>query len=95
MSELAARRCFVSGLVQGVFFRAATRQRASELGISGHARNLPDGRVEMLIVGEPAALVQLIEWLHRGPPAARVMRVDVEDVMLDALQDVPVGFATR
>jgi acylphosphatase len=95
MPALVARRCFVSGLVQGVFFRASTRQRASELGISGYASNLPDGRVEVLIVGELPAAHQLIEWLHHGPPSARVVQVEVQDIPLDELEKVPVGFATR
>jgi acylphosphatase len=95
MSALVARRCFVTGLVQGVFFRASTRQRAAELGISGYASNLPDGRVEVLIVGEPSAATSLIEWLQKGPPAARVKAVEVHEVELETLEDVPVGFATR
>lgn len=95
MTALVARRCYVSGLVQGVFFRASTRQKAAELGISGYANNLPDGRVEVLIVGEPGAATKLIEWLRQGPPAARVQAVEVREVDLNALDDVPVGFATR
>jgi acylphosphatase len=95
MSALVARRCFVSGLVQGVFFRASTRQHASVLGIAGYARNLEDGRVEVLAVGEPPAVHQLIEWLHRGPPAARVTRVEVLELQLDELEDVPAGFAAK
>jgi acylphosphatase len=95
MSVLVARRCFVTGLVQGVFFRASTRQKAAELGISGYASNLADGRVEVLIVGEQSAATRLIEWLHRGPPSARVKSVDVREVDLEDLQEVPVGFATR
>jgi acylphosphatase len=95
MSALVARRCFVSGLVQGVFFRASTRQQAASLGISGYATNLPDGRVEVLLVGEPDAASKLIEWLHQGPPAARVKRVEILEVDLEGLADVPVGFATR
>ena len=50
MSEIIARRCFVSGRVQGVFYRASTRQKAVELGCTGYARNLSDGRVEVLAV---------------------------------------------
>ena len=95
MSALVARRCFVSGLVQGVFFRASTRKEATELGLSGYANNLPDGRVEVLIVGEPSATHRLIEWLRKGPPSARVEAVEVHEVQLEALGDVPVGFATR
>jgi acylphosphatase len=95
MTVLVARRCFVSGLVQGVFFRASTRQQANELGISGYARNLPDGRVEVLIVGQTSAAERLIDWLKRGPPAARVNEVVVEELDLESLNDVPVGFASR
>jgi acylphosphatase len=95
MPGLIVRRCLVSGLVQGVFFRASTRQKAAELGISGYASNLADGRVEVLIVAEPDAATQLIQWLHRGPPAARVSKVEVQALELEALDDVPVGFATR
>jgi acylphosphatase len=95
MSALVARRCFVSGLVQGVFFRASTRQQANELGISGYARNLPDGRVEVLIVGHAPAADRLVDWLKRGPPAARVSAVEVEELDLETLDDVPVGFASR
>lgn len=95
MGGLTARRCFVSGRVQGVFFRASTRQRATELGVSGYANNLADGRVEVLIVGEPSKVHQLVEWLHSGPPAARVASVEVLEIELEGLTDVPVGFATR
>ena len=95
MSGLTARRCFVSGRVQGVFFRASARQVATELGLSGYASNLADGRVEVLIVGEPPKVHQLIEWLHQGPPAARVTNVEVLELQLEGLNDVPVGFATR
>jgi acylphosphatase len=95
MSALVARRCFVSGLVQGVFYRASTRQKAVELGLSGFATNLPDGRVEVLVVGQEGAAAQLIEWLKRGPPAARVTGVEVHHIDPQTLDDVPLGFATR
>jgi acylphosphatase len=74
---MIARRCYVSGRVQGVFYRASTRQRAAELGLECEARNLPDGRVEVLVSGEPAAVQALIDWLHVGPPAAHVTGVEV------------------
>jgi acylphosphatase len=94
MAELHARRCQVFGKVQGVFFRASTKQKAVELGCAGYAKNLPDGRVEVLAVGEPAAVATLIEWLQLGPPAARVTAVEVEELALDALPQIPAGFAT-
>jgi acylphosphatase len=95
MATLIARRCFVSGRVQGVFYRASTRQKATELGCAGYARNLPDGRVEVLAVGEPQAVQGLLDWLWRGSPAAEVKLVDVQEVALEDLDDLPVGFAQR
>lgn len=95
MSTLIARRCFVSGRVQGVFYRASTRQKAAELGCSGYARNLPDGRVEVLAVGESQAVQGLLDWLWRGSPASEVKLVEVQELALEDLKDVPVGFGQR
>ncbi|NCT69495.1 MAG: acylphosphatase [Xanthomonadaceae bacterium] len=72
---MAAARFLVSGKVQGVFFRASTRERALDLGLSGRATNLPDGRVDVIAEGAAAALDALEAWLHQGPPAARVESV--------------------
>lgn len=94
MSTLIARRCYISGRVQGVFYRASTRQKATELGCVGYARNLADGRVEVLAVGEPQAVQLLLDWLWRGPPASEVKVVEVQELPLDALGQLPVGFAT-
>jgi acylphosphatase len=68
-------RCLVSGRVQGVFYRGSTRAQALTLGLSGHARNLDDGRVEVLACGRIAALKELEQWLWIGPPSARVSEV--------------------
>jgi acylphosphatase len=95
LSAIIARRCYVSGRVQGVFYRASTRERAQQLGCRGYARNLADGRVEVLAVGEPAAVDALIEWLWHGPPAAHVQDVQCTDVALGDLREMPGGFATR
>jgi acylphosphatase len=95
MSTLIARRCFVSGRVQGVFYRASTRQKATELGCAGFARNLPDGRVEVLAVGEPQAVQELLDWLWRGSPASEVKLVEVQELALEELEDLPVGFGQR
>lgn len=92
MSEVIARRCHVSGRVQGVFFRASARQKAAELGCTGYARNLSDGRVEALIFGEPAAVQALIDWLWHGPPGAHVTNVEVS---VAALETPPQDFAIR
>jgi acylphosphatase len=69
-------RFVVSGRVQGVFFRASTRDEALRLGLTGHARNLPDGSVEVVACGDDAALAQLESWLELGPPLAQVSRVE-------------------
>jgi acylphosphatase len=95
LSAIIARRCYVSGRVQGVFYRASARQRAQELGCRGYAHNLPDGRVEVLAVGEPAAVHALIEWLRQGPPAAHVADVKCSEVSLADLGEIPGTFGTR
>ncbi|WP_047197113.1 acylphosphatase [Caldimonas brevitalea] len=74
--DVVAARFLVSGEVQGVGFRAATRRRAVGLGLAGVARNLDDGRVEVLAEGAPAAVEALAAWLHQGPPSARVATVE-------------------
>ncbi len=74
MSE-AARRFRVAGKVQGVYFRHSTRLEAERLALSGYARNLPDGSVEVLVRGSAEAVEQLHRWLHRGPKRARVAAV--------------------
>jgi acylphosphatase len=73
---MSAVRFIVAGRVQGVCFRAGTRDQALALGIDGHAINLPDGRVEVLAAGDPEALDALERWLWQGPPAARVDAVE-------------------
>ena len=76
MSMVQATRFIIRGRVQGVFFRASTREQAQRLGLRGHARNLPDGRVEVLAVGTDDAIQQLEQWLQHGPPSARVDHVE-------------------
>ena len=77
---MPAARFLVGGKVQGVFFRASTREQALKLGMRGHAKNLPDGRVEVLAEGDASALDALERWLHVGPPMARVESVERDDV---------------
>jgi acylphosphatase len=79
---MVCRRCYVSGRVQGVFFRASTQQQAAKLGLDGHARNLPDGRVEVLACGDSVQLDALCEWLQTGPPQAQVSDVQCEAVFV-------------
>ncbi len=78
--RITARRCVVSGRVQGVCFRASTRNEAIALGLTGYARNLADGRVEVLVEGQEEAVQTLIAWLAHGPPAARVDAVEIAAV---------------
>ena len=87
-----AARFLVSGQVQGVFFRASTRFEAQRLGLGGYARNLADGRVEVLAAGTPQAVEQLARWLQHGPPHAR--GDGGERVAADALA-APTDFSTR
>lgn len=68
----------VSGQVQGVGYRYFTRKKAFELGLSGYAENLSDGRVEVVAEGEKADLEHLIHHLRQGPRGARVDQVDVQ-----------------
>lgn len=92
--ELTARRFLISGKVQGVFYRASTARVAEQLGVRGHAHNLPDGRVEVLAVGDGAALQALALWLAEGPPKAQVTGVVVHDQLaadFAALQDFRTG----
>ncbi len=66
---------FVSGRVQGVWFRANTQKQANLLGITGWTRNLPDGRVEVLACGDATQLEMFYTWLQKGPPLAEVTHV--------------------
>ena len=84
---LIARRAWVSGRVQGVNYRAATALRATQLGVRGYARNLEDGRVEVLAIGTCDAVEALLSWLWRGPSFAHVSAVDVEETDPGALAD--------
>jgi acylphosphatase len=72
---MSCAKFIVSGKVQGVFFRASARTQAQELGLSGYAKNLPNGDVEVVASGTDAALEALERWLQAGPPAARVASV--------------------
>ncbi len=86
------RRFFVSGKVQGVWYRAATREKALGLALSGYARNLSDGRVEVVVLGQHSAVRELELWLWEGPPAAAVADVTAEAA--DASQVTSGRFVT-
>jgi len=80
MPNLMCIHCFVSGKVQGVWFRAATRDEANKLGVTGWARNLPDGRVEVMACGEKEKVMQIQAWLNKGPELAKVMDLYAEEI---------------
>ena len=70
---------FVEGRVQGVWFRGTASEQASRLGVSGWVRNLPDGRVEAVYEGPPAAVGELVTWTQHGPDRALVTKVEIHD----------------
>jgi acylphosphatase len=74
----ARAHAYVSGRVQGVFFRSSVADLAESLGLSGWVRNLSDGRVETLLEGEKASVEKVIEFCRRGPPGAHVRDFEVK-----------------
>ena len=89
------RRYLITGKVQGVFFRQSTRMEAERLHLSGMARNLSDGSVEVIAAGDPAALDELEIWLAKGPSHARVEAVRAQaDVQVQQIPE-PGRFVVR
>ncbi len=84
-------RCLVAGRVQGVFFRASTRNEAQRLGLTGYARNRLDGTVEVVACGERESVETLREWLRKGPPDARVTGVACEFINGQEFSGFSVG----
>lgn len=78
MADEERAHVFVSGHVQGVSFRDATRSQAEQLGLSGWVRNTQDGQVEAVFEGDPDTVQQMVEWCKSGPSSA-----DVEDLSVD------------
>jgi len=90
---MICRRSFVSGRVQGVFYRATCVRKAESMGINGFARNLADGRVEVLACGEAAAVEAFIAWLWEGSAASKVTAVETQPLDPASVQ-CPSGFAS-
>lgn len=88
------KRFRISGRVQGVGFRVSLADEAGRLGVAGWVRNRRDGTVEALVHGEPQALEALLAWARRGPRAARVDHVEVEEAS-PAPEDLPARFEQR
>lgn len=86
MSQICVH-AFISGKVQGVYYRFSTQQQAWRLGVTGWAKNLSDGRVEVLLCGEEAAVYELESWLRIGPPAACVEHVEVRVIEWQMIVD--------
>ena len=91
---MICRKYWVAGRVQGVFYRATAARYARELKITGHAVNLPDGRVEVLAYGPETALEELVKRLWIGSSASKVTSVEVADATAVAGQDIPTDFTT-
>lgn len=89
---MICKKCVVGGRVQGVFYRATAARRARELGIRGHARNLPDGRVEVLACGDSEVVEAFVSWLWIGSSASKVTSVEADDSPVSA--PLPSGFHT-
>jgi len=77
MTMVVSKQIFISGIVQGVFFRESARQIAAELKVTGYVRNLRDGRVEVVVAGDEASVQSLIKWLKIGPNLAKVSTIKV------------------
>lgn len=90
LRAMTCRLFRIQGRVQGVWFRESTRRAAVPLGITGYAKNLADGSVEVLACGEPAALDRLAKWLKQGPPMAQVTTVESQPTESER----PESFAT-
>ena len=88
---MVRKRALVTGRVQGVFFRDSCRREAERLGVGGSARNLDDGRVEVIAEGADDAVEALIEWCRKGSPQSAVESVEVEDLG-DGSSDAPAEF---
>ena len=78
MGDRTRAHVFVSGTVQGVYYRANTRDAVRERGVDGWVRNLDDGRVEAVFEGDEASVEAMVEWCHTGSPRAEVDGVEVE-----------------
>lgn len=84
------KKVIVSGRVQGVFYRATTRAQARSLGLKGYAKNLTDGSVEVLVIGEAEAVNKLTQWLWIGSRACKVRNVthvEAEDIDIASYSD--------
>ncbi|MEL7086199.1 MAG: acylphosphatase [Cyanobacteria bacterium P01_G01_bin.4] len=92
-SALTQAHVFVSGTVQGVAYRAYTRQQAMELGVAGWVRNLRDSRVEAVFEGPSVVVEQMVQWCHSGSPSAVVTHVETTYGSPEGLQGFEVRYS--
>lgn len=78
MEENIRVHLIIKGRVQGVYFRLSTKEEADDLGLTGWARNLPDGAVEVVAEGPEDDIEDFVDWCRQGPPMARVDSVDIQ-----------------
>ena len=78
MTAKVRAHVFVTGKVQGVYYRQKTMETAKSHGVTGWVRNLPDGRVEAVLEGDESGVKSVIEWCKMGPPKAQVENVDTK-----------------
>ena len=91
MTDPTRAHVYVSGRVQGVYFRANTRDQARQRDVDGWVRNLDDGRVEAVFEGPQSAVDEMVDWCHEGSPAAEVREVSVSEEEPNGLE----GFDIR
>lgn len=84
-------KALVSGKVQGVWYRKSTQRKAKECGVQGWARNLADGRVEVLLCGDATAVQAVADWLWQGPSRARVDGVEIEELAWQPVEGFTTG----
>ena len=90
---MACRHYWISGRVQGVFYRASAQGKAQSLGLKGWVKNLHDGRVEAVACGSEEILAKLEVWLHQGPPMAIVDHVEIkQEIVIPDTQDFEVRY---
>ncbi|MBA3582587.1 MAG: acylphosphatase [Gammaproteobacteria bacterium] len=95
MNSIHCKRFKVTGRVQGVFYRASTREQAVLLGVTGWVRNLAEGSVELLACGDAQQLAALEQWLWQGPELAQVHDIEIQAAALEIFADFMVRYDTH
>jgi len=88
--SIISQHCYVSGRVQGVWYRSGAQKKARALGLTGWVKNTDDGRVALLVCGDETRVAALVQWLWKGPLFARVTDVSIEAANEESLQDFEI-----